>query len=122
MGSARDNEELMKILKRYNNEKREIIVEGKKDARCLKELGLKKVNALNGRPLYKVVDEICERCKKAVILTDLDREGRKLYGVLQHHLKKNGVRVDNRLRDFLFKKTKLRQIEGLATYMEKTKH
>ena len=39
-------------------------------------------------------------------------------GVLTALLKRNGVKVNNKFREFLFKHTKIRQIEGIDTYSE----
>ena len=103
-----------------------IIVEGKKDRAALESLGIAASNiiTLEG-PLYRNVEKIAEmisdmasKPKKAVILTDLDPEGKKLYSKLKKDLGEHGVEIDDRFREFLFRKTKLRQIEGLKTYME----
>jgi len=96
-----------------------IIVEGKKDRRALIALGCssEKIYSLK-KPLYKVIDEVSEICKECIILTDLDKEGRKLFRVLQHKLKENGIKIDNKYREFLFKETKLRQIEGIESLMK----
>ena len=47
-----------------------------------------------------------------------DKEGKKIYSKLNHELNQRGVYINNKLRHFLFKKTKLRQIEGLHSYLE----
>ncbi len=52
-----------------------------------------------------------------MILTDLDSEGKKLYGKLKKQLSNFGIKIDNELRDLLFK-TKLRQIEGMKNYFD----
>ena len=44
------------------------------------------------------------------------KQGKELYGKLNSGLQQLGVEVDNNFRNFLFKKTKLRQIEGMDTY------
>lgn len=56
--------------------------------------------------------------KKAVILTDLDKEGRKLYAILKTQLQFLGVKVDNYFREFLLKNTRVRQIEGLNNVLD----
>ncbi len=96
-----------------------VIVEGKEDKAALRRLGIINVVQLNKRALYKVVEELIEKGKEVIILTDLDKEGKKLYGRLNHDLQRFGVKVDNRFRNFLFKNTKLRQIEGLDSYTKK---
>ena len=93
-----------------------VVVEGQKDKAALAALGLTNVLSLK-RPLYAVVEEIASSAKEIVLLTDLDEEGKKLYHRLSGDLQKHGVKINNKLRDFLFK-TKLRHIEGLATYLD----
>ena len=87
-----------------------VIVEGIKDKKALESLGFTDISYINRQPLFKVV-EILQK-KEVIILTDLDREGRKLYSRLKDELNNRGVRVDDELRELLFK-TELRQIEGL---------
>jgi len=53
-----------------------------------------------------------------VILTDLDKEGKRLYGVISSSLQNFGVKIDHYFREFLSRRTKLRQIEGLVRYFE----
>ena len=92
-----------------------VIVEGKKDKIALEKLGVRNIITLN-KPLYLVVEDVASRYKKAVILTDLDKEGMALYGRLSSDLQSHGVSVDNSFRNSLFRNTKLRQIEGIANY------
>jgi len=94
-----------------------IIVEGKKDKAALEKFGIKNIFVLNG-PLYKNIEEISEKAKEVVILTDLDKEGRKLFSRFNSRLQERGIKVDNSFREFLFKETKLRQIEGIDSYIK----
>lgn len=97
-----------------------IIVEGKKDKTALERLGLKcKIITLSKKPLFEIIENISAENKKTMILTDLDKKGKELYGKLNSGLQKYGVKVDNKFREFLFKKTKLRQIEGLYNHIHK---
>ena len=76
-----------------------------------------------GRPLYQVAESVARKHRRAVILTDLDRKGKQLYGKLRRELEHQGVQVDSQYREFLQKKTRLSHIEGINTYfshMEKT--
>lgn len=110
-------EEMMKLLNKIRDSDKLVLVEGINDKAALAELGIKRVKTLKRRALYKVIEEIKD--KEVVILTDLDEEGKKLYGKLKHEFSQRGVRVDDKLREFLFKKTKLRQIEGMVRYLER---
>ena len=111
----KEDPELLQLIKRL--EGKAVIVEGKKDRRALEELGVTNIFSLNS-PLFSVVEEVAAKFGEAAVLTDLDREGKQLYGKLSKDLKKSGVKVDDSLRNFLFKKTKLRQIEGLLSLAE----
>ncbi|MBI3036260.1 toprim domain-containing protein [Candidatus Woesearchaeota archaeon] len=93
-----------------------LIVEGKKDKAALEKLGVDSglILVLNKKPLFVVAEAVAKDYDRVAILTDLDAEGRKLYGRLNTLLQQLGVKVDNRFRNFLFKNTKLRQIEGIA--------
>ena len=94
-----------------------IIVEGKKDKAALNKLGIKNIMPLNGKPLYKLTEEISELKKPVIILTDLDKEGRKFYSKLKHDLQKKGVKIKDGFRKFLFKKTKVTVIESLPNFI-----
>jgi len=95
-----------------------VIVEGKKDKKALQSLGIKNIIELSGKPLFVIIENVSQQNEACIILTDLDRKGKELYGKLNSGLKSLGVKVDNRFRNFLFKKTKIRQIEGLSKYTE----
>ena len=93
------------------------VVEGKKDKASLEALGVKKIVALS-KPLFAMVELVASMAKEVVLLTDLDSEGRKLYHELFVHLQRHGVKVDNRLREVLFR-TPIRHIEGLRSFLER---
>ncbi|MBL7147296.1 MAG: toprim domain-containing protein [Nanoarchaeota archaeon] len=94
-----------------------IIVEGKKDKAALNKLGIKNIIPLNGKPLYKLIEEISELKKPVVILTDLDKEGKIFYHKIKHNLQKKGVKIKDGFRNFLFKKTKVNIIESLPNFV-----
>lgn len=95
-----------------------VIVEGYKDKKALAKFGITNVLTLK-QALYKVVEFVAENFKKCIILTDLDKEGRKLYSVLSKELRKRKIKVDDKFREFLFKETQLRQIEGIWRYVKR---
>ena len=111
-----EDKEIENFISKLRKSNKLIIVEGKKDKSALEKLGLKNIIILN-KPLYRIVEDV--KCKECVILTDLDKEGKKIYGKLNSDLQRNGIKVDNTLRNFLFKETKLRQVEGLYSYISK---
>ncbi len=113
-------EQLNELIERSRNIL--VIVEGLKDKEALKELGFEKIYTIK-KPIYAVIDDILKllqktKRKECLILTDLDREGKKIYSKLNSQLSQNGVKVNSTLRNFLFRHTTLRQIEGLNTYIQ----
>jgi len=92
-----------------------VIVEGKKDREALEKFKINNIFELSKRPLFAVIEDVSDKHDECVILTDLDRQGRELFGKLNSGLSKNGVKVNNTFRNYLFR-TKLRQIEGLVGY------
>lgn len=91
-----------------------VIVEGRNDKKALQELGLENIFTLN-MPLFKIVERI--NGKEVVILTDLDKKGKQLYRKIQHDCIHHRIKINNKLRHFLFRETELSHIEGLATYL-----
>jgi len=94
-----------------------VIVEGKKDKIALQKLGLNNIIELNKKPIFQIVEDVTNSNDECIILTDLDKKGKEIYGKLNSNLQKNGVKVNNKFRNFLFKHTKLRQIEGIDSYL-----
>ena len=97
-----------------------ILVEGQKDKAALEELGITNIMMISRTSTHKIIEAIRE--KEVIILTDLDKEGKKLYSVLRHHLQKHGIKVDKVFREFLFKETNLTHIEGLPHYLRNTSY
>ena len=116
------SEELISFIEKLKESNKLIIVEGEKDKKALENLGIKKIITLNKEPLFKIAENISKEHRDVIILTDLDKKGKQLYGKLNSNLQRLGLRVDNRFRNFLLKKTKLRQIEGIINYLEKIKN
>ena len=107
------DQEFLDVMGKLSNSDKAIIVEGNKDRAALQELGIKNNIFTINKPLYALAEEVAEQSRDVIILTDLDREGKMLYGKLSAALQRLGVRIDNQYREFLFRKTKIRQIEGL---------
>ncbi len=111
------NDVLEQWINKLKNSDKLIIVEGKKDKTALEELGIGKIVCLKNA-IYKEVEKAVDNGnKEIVILTDLDKMGKKLYSKLKRGLTERGITVDNYFREFLFKNTGLRQIEGILSYI-----
>jgi len=91
-----------------------VIVEGLKDRRALRSLGVKHIITLK-KPLFQVIEEL--DVKEVLILTDFDKEGKRLYRKLCRECTRWGIKIDNQLRNFLLKETPLVHIEGLPKYL-----
>ncbi|MFH1637620.1 MAG: toprim domain-containing protein [Candidatus Woesearchaeota archaeon] len=94
-----------------------VIVEGKNDVASCNELGIKNVIEIK-QPLFSLIESIED--KEVVLLVDLDKEGKSLYSKLKKDLVRRGVRVNDKLREMLFR-TPVRQVEGLYNYLERWK-
>lgn len=106
-------------LENLRNSKKLIIVEGKKDKTALEKLGITNVVVILRKPLYSFIESI--DAEEVVILTDLDPEGKKLYGILKQGLQAKGIKIDNYFREYLLKSSRISQIEGLYHYLKKEK-
>ena len=95
-----------------------IIVEGKNDARSLASLGFSRVIQITTH-LDAVADHVASLTSSCAILTDLDPAGRRLYARLSRDLAVRGVIIDNRLRRALLHASRLRNIEGIKSYLSK---
>lgn len=113
-----EKEKLMEWAEGLRKSGKMVIVEGKKDKSALESLGIGGIITLK-KPLYAVVEDVAEKSKEAVILTDFDKKGKELYGRLKKDLLRNGVKVDNHFREFLQRNTRLSHIEGLKSYIER---
>ncbi len=107
------DDELLKEIENIRYKNLLVIVEGKKDKIAMNKFGIKNVKTIN-RALFEVVEEINN--KEVVLLTDLDREGKKLFHVLNSVLQRRRIKVNNKLRNILFRSS-LSNIEGLDSYL-----
>jgi len=111
--SEEEREKFIKTLEECKS--RAVIVEGKKDVDALAALGLTNIIPLNNTPLAEFTDKITkmlddlEKTKKVVrhsdheviILTDFDKEGRKLEKRLDLLLRSHKVKINRRIRRIL---------------------
>ncbi|RLE39125.1 hypothetical protein DRJ17_01890 [Candidatus Woesearchaeota archaeon] len=109
-------EGLLQLIRKFNNYP--VIVEGLKDKKALSRLGFTKVYTMN-RAVYKLTEDISKHHRTVLILTDLDTPGKKKYGEIKRNLSRLGINVNDTLRNYLFRQTKLRQIEGIDSYIER---
>lgn len=118
-------EELNKLIQdliRLNVEM-PVIVEGRKDERSLRAVGLTgTVLRLNkGISIFRTCENISKEHDKVILLTDWDRRGGQLSRMLREGLEANGVRYDENIRAKLAMLTKkdIKDVESLYKHMER---
>ena len=87
-------ERLRKRVKEFQG--KTVVVEGRKDVKALKALGIEEVIPLHGRPLIKLIPFL--ENKEIVILSDFDREGRRIAAKLRKLLQAHKIMLNTRLR------------------------
>ncbi len=100
-----------------------VIVEGIKDLRALRSLGLTgDIITLNkGMSLSDFADQISEEFDEVIILSDWDRRGGSLCRRLKELLKGRVV-YDVRIRQRLSKFAMIKKVEGLPSWLETVYH
>ncbi|MBI2666105.1 toprim domain-containing protein [Candidatus Woesearchaeota archaeon] len=112
-------DDIFELLEKLRREDIPLLAEGKKDQEAFWKLGFANIIMLEKRALYKVIEQLLnDDIKEIAILTDLDKEGKKLYHKLNDECSRKGIRVNNKLRHFLLKETPLTTMEGLPSYLE----
>ena len=102
MRPAERLEELGKMIQELIHLNREIpvVVEGKKDERALRALGVAgEIVRLNkGISVFRTCEDLSRKHKKVVLLTDWDRRGGQLSRLLKDGLDANSVHYEESIR------------------------
>jgi 5S rRNA maturation endonuclease (ribonuclease M5) len=110
-------DELFAELSKLTSEGAPIIVEGAKDIKALKSLGVegKFYKVSSGKSLLNFIEDFSGQ-EEAIILTDFDRAGDKLAKFCSKHLKRLGVEPVEEIRKKLksLVRRDVKDIEGLA--------
>ncbi len=118
-------ERIMKVIDELEELSAEmpIIVEGLRDVKALKLLGLENniVSLGKGLSIMAFCEAISKDWDSAVILTDWDRKGGRLARRLKEALEANEVRpvTDPRAQLAYLAKKEIKDIESLATYVRR---
>jgi 5S rRNA maturation endonuclease (ribonuclease M5) len=100
-----------------------IIVEGKKDEKALRELGVEGivVRLNKGESVFSTCEELSRKYRKVILMTDWDRRGGHLAKLLKNGLEANGVQYDEDIRARLAILTKkdIKDVESLARQLER---
>ncbi len=91
-----DEEEMNRIIEELKDAL--VVVEGKRDEKALKSLGVKDIITIDGKPLYEVAEILSRSKKDIVILTDFDRKGREMRNKLRNLLQRRGKHPNSKLR------------------------
>jgi len=111
-------DELLSEIENAKSDDSLIIVEGKKDRIALENLGLKNIFVLNetSKSICEKIEEISGKAKEVVIMTDIDKEGKKIYFLMKKAFSQMNVRINNRIRELLIK-LKISHVEGLDSFI-----
>ena len=98
-----------------------IIVEGRRDEAALRKLGIRgRIHCLKatGEPRFRLIERL-DGSKRAIVLTDFDREGRELGTWLHQELSHRGISADKQLWRKLrgLARTEARSVEELPSFM-----
>ncbi len=114
--------DLISELTRLNSEI-PVVVEGRKDVRTLREIGLKGeiLRLGKGASVFSLCEDISKKYEKVIILTDWDRKGGQLAKLLREGLEANGVRYDDdiRARIAVLTKKDIKDVESLARHLNR---
>ena len=121
---SRKMERVSRILKDLAHQSIEgvpIIVEGRRDELALRKLGITgAIHCLKatGESRLRLLERL-DGSKRAIILTDFDREGRELGSWLYQELSHRGIHPDNRARWKLrgLARTEIRSVEELPSFV-----
>jgi 5S rRNA maturation endonuclease (ribonuclease M5) len=100
--------ELESVIEELNESVDAIIVEGARDKKGLRELGItKEILMCSTKPDTAFIDDLRSRYKRVAILTDYDRAGKRFNKRLIARLERDGVKVETTFR------SRIGQILGL---------
>ena len=104
------------------NEDGPIVVEGERDVRALRTLGIEGpiVTLHRGVPVLRLCEDLAAAGRPVVILTDWDLKGGRLAKSLREGLAANGVKFDDAVRARLSVLTRgsVTAVEDLETFVE----
>jgi 5S rRNA maturation endonuclease (ribonuclease M5) len=98
-----------------------IIVEGRRDEAALRKLGIKgTIHCLKatGEPRFRFIERL-DGSKRAIVMTDFDREGGELGTWLYQELSHRGIQADNQMwrKIRALARTEVRSVEELPSFV-----
>ncbi|MFX0067862.1 MAG: toprim domain-containing protein [Promethearchaeota archaeon] len=114
-------ERLEEVLLKIDNLSKNfpILVEGRKDERTLRKLGVNGIVVhLSGQSLFETAERMASY-RKVIILTDFDKRGEKIARQISRYLEEQGTYpiMTYRKKILSITKGRIRQIEGLGRFI-----
>lgn len=115
-------EEQISALMEASQKGAAIIVEGMRDERALRALGISgPVIMASRRPALELAEDAARRYREIVVLTDWDLKGDEMALKIDQYLRSAGSRPDMDIRSRLKKlvKKEIKDVESLSLYVER---
>lgn len=121
--NLRKFESLLDTLEKLRELSRDmpVIVEGKRDERSLRKVGVvgEIFKAQNSTSLVEFSDSIANRYREVVLFTDLDSAGKKIGSVVKKYLTDKGVKVNERIAKRIMLSLDTVEAENVSKLVEK---
>lgn len=117
-------EALIEELRQRSEEGAVIIVEGQRDRRALRELGINGAIRLGAqKSLLELCEEVAGEYENVIILTDWDENGEKLAGLMEGFLRDYGATINVNIRENIqhLVQKRIKDIESLNTHISNLK-
>jgi 5S rRNA maturation endonuclease (ribonuclease M5) len=117
-------EDLILQLKNQSNEGHVIIVEGQRDRRALRKLGITgPIELGTKKSLLLFCEELARTYRNAIILTDWDRTGNRLAELMEQYLIAANVKVNTDIREKIqnLVQKRIKDVESLHTHISNLK-
>lgn len=120
-------EGILEVLERIKREDEDIpiIVEGEKDVKALKALGIKRkmIKIKKGKTIFRIIEDLRKKHEKVIILTDWDSSGGKLCYKIKKACESNAIKYDVEYRKQMMKflKKEVKDVESIPTFIERAK-
>lgn len=116
--------EELEELKYYGEQGVPILIEGKKDEKALRELGIEgDFIKVSGSPLnlFEIAEIAAESSPKVIILTDFDKKGNQLAKRLSQDIQSLGSHPDTQIRRKIMGMTRkyIKDIQSLPKHINK---
>lgn len=113
-------EELVQELQQLSGDGAVIIVEGQRDRKALRELGITgNIELGTKKSLIVFCEEIAREYNNVIVLTDWDEKGTKLAALMEAYLKAAGAAVNMDIREKIqnLVMKRIKDIESLDTHI-----